>query len=395
MAAIQTPDFSASSPQSDRRPATADVKLLRLRVLSASAGRATLHGVSLDMERGETVALLGPEDGGRSLLLQVIAGFVAGGSGDILLDGRPIGRTPTYRRGIGVVERAPGLLPHLSVAENVALPLRLRGVAKAQRTERVARMLELLAIGEAAARRPAALNAATQVRTALARALVFEPRLVLLDDPFAGLAAEAREALQLDLRRLRVQTGAAMLLATGDAAEALLLGDRVGVLAGGMLRQIGTPQALYDAPGSAMVAASVGAANLLGGTYVRPDEDMAEIHLDCGIAVQARPMDVAPGQRCVVMIRPERVALAAVNAEEMGDGALPAVVEEVLYQGEHVRLRLRVGAPGARPAMLVVRRPAGAPMLGLTPGRPAAVAWQAHHACAFRPEPGAGRNTVS
>lgn len=377
--------MAAAQPTApDRAPRPlATVPLLRLRVLSAMAGAASLHALDLELGRGEFMALIGPEDGGRRLLLEVLAGFAAAGSGDMLLDGRPIGRTPAHRRGLAWVGAETRLLPHLSLAENLALPLRLRGVTGAARQDEIARLLERLGLAGLAGTLPHALSAAQQARAVLARALAAAPRLLLLDDPFARLPAAERDALGLALRGLR---GAlpGVLMACADPAEALLLADRVGVL-DHTLQQVDTPMALYDNPANAMAARCTGPANLLGGTYVRAEDDLAEIHLDCGIAVQARPVDAVRGQRCLVMIRPERVALAAVSAEEMGDGALPAIVEDVLAQGGQMRFSLRVGAPGAANTTLVVQRPAGAPMAGFEPGRKAAVAWQAYHARAFRP----------
>lgn len=377
--------MAASPPASPERDRTRDaMPLLRLRLLSArGAAGGGLHALSLDVGRGEFMALAGPEDGGRRLLLAVLAGFARADSGEMLLAGRPIGRTPAHRRGVALVEATTPLLPHLSLARNLGLPLALRGAARTVREEMVAGLLERLGLAGLAGALPAALDAAQRRRAVLARALAGEPRLLLLDDVLAGLPAAAREALLLDLRGMR-EALPTVLMSCAEPAEALLLADRVAVLAGGRLQQVDAPAVLYDEPANAVAAQSGGPANLLGGTYVRAEDDLAEIHLDCGIAVQARPVDAVRGQRCLVMVRPERVALAAVSAEEMGDGALPAVVEDVLAQGGQTRLVLRVGAPGATNTRLVVQRPAGAPMSGLEIGRKAAVAWQPYHARAFR-----------
>jgi putative spermidine/putrescine transport system ATP-binding protein len=343
-------------------------------------------GVRLDVARGEFFTLLGPAGAGKSALLAVLAGFAPAAGRDVLLDGRPIGRTPPHRRGIGLVEAGTTLLPHLTVAENIALPLRLRGTVRAQRLAPVAELLDRLGLTGRAGRLPQQLSPEQTVRAALARALAAAPKLLLLDDPLALLDRAARTALQFDLRRLHAALGLTVLHATRDAAEALLLADRVGVLGGGRLHQIGPPQVLYDEPTSALVAGVLGEANFLPGLFVAEDDDLADIQLDCGIAVQARPIDAVRGQRCVVAVRPERIALATVSAEEMGDGALPATVQDVLPQGDHIRLRLIVGAPGAPATLLTVHRPAGAPLAGLHPGASAAVAWQPYHANALRPE---------
>jgi putative spermidine/putrescine transport system ATP-binding protein len=345
-------------------------------------------GMRLEIARGAFFALLGPAGAGKSALLAQLAGFAPAAGREVLLDGRPIGRTPPHRRGVVLVEAGDTLLPHLTVAENIALPLGLRGAA---RQAQVAALLDRLRLSGQAALRPRQLTREQLVRAALARALAARPKLLLLDDPLTALDPAARVALHDDLRRLHAALGLTVLHATADAAEALLLADQAAVLAGGRLHQIGPPQLLYDQPASALVAGLMGEANFLPGTYVGDDEDLADIDLDCGIAVQARPMDAVRGQRCVVAVRPERIALAAVAAEEMGDGALPATVQEVLPQGDHVRLRLIVGAAGAPAALLTVRRPAGAPLAGLAAGAGAAVAWQPYHANALLPDRTAAR----
>jgi ABC-type Fe3+/spermidine/putrescine transport system ATPase subunit len=166
------------------------------------------------------------------------------------------------------------------------------------------------------------------------------------------------------------------------------LSDRIAVLAGGRLRQAGTPLALYEEPASAFVAGFLGENNRLTGTVVGLDEERASVRLDCGPTVEAVLADAGLGEPCVVSVRPERIAVAAVAAAEMGEGALPATVRDVIFQGDHIRLRLEVGLPGAPPSAVSVKRPAGVPLAGLQPGQPAAIAWQPHHARAFRPERG-------
>lgn len=340
-------------------------------------------GPLLEIGRGRYCALLGD---GASSLLALVAGFAPAAGHELLLDGRPIGRTPAHRRDIALVGPGAALLGHLSVAGNLALVAGRRAAAEG---------LERLRLAELAGFRPNRLSPEQLVRAELARALASRPQLLLLDDPLRGLAPGMRAALGRDLRRMHQDLGLTVLHATSDAAEALALADQAAVLAGGRLRQVGPPQALYDEPASALVAGLLGEANFLPGIYAGDDDDLAEIHLDCGVAVRARPVDAVRGQRCLVAIRPERIALAAVTpeemGEEMGEGALPATVQEVAVLGDHLRLRLIVGAPGAPAALISVRRPAGAPIAGLSVGAPAALAWQPHHAGAFRPESGAAR----
>ena len=220
---------------------------------------------------------------------------------------------------------------------------------------------------------------------ALARALVFEPRLVLMDEPLGALDRALREEMQAEIRHLHAALGVTMLYVTHDQAEALRLSDRIAVMAGGMLRQVGTPQDLYERPQDAFVAGFLGESNFLPGMVMEIEDDTALVRLECGVVVEALAGAMQKGERCIVAVRPERIAVAAVAAEDMGEGALPATLLESAYLGDHVRLLLRVGVPGFPMADVAVKRPAGVPMSGLEPGLPAALAWQPHHARAFPP----------
>jgi putative spermidine/putrescine transport system ATP-binding protein len=264
----------------------------------------------------------------------------------------------------------------------------VRRLARAEREERVARALDVVRLTGLEDRLPAQLSGGQQQRVALARALVFEPRLVLLDEPLGALDRQLREEMQLEIRHLHRRLGVTTMYVTHDQAEAVALSDRIGVLAEGTLRQLGTPQALYDDPACAFVARFVGDNNRLRGRVDSVADEWASVQLDCGATVEARLADAEPGQPCIVSVRPERIAVAAVSAADMGEGAVPATVSEVIFQGDHIRLRLDVGLPGAPTTTVTVKRPAGVPMAGLQPGQPAAIAWQPHHARAFRPEPG-------
>lgn len=343
-----------------------------------------VSALSLAIARGECVTLLGPSGSGKSTALAMAAGFLRPVSGDIRIDGRPIMRTPPHRRDIGVVFQDAQLLPHLTVAENVAFPLRMRKCGRAEREKAVREMLTLTRLAAYAARYPHELSGGQAQRVALARALVFAPRIVLLDEPFGALDRQLREEMQIELRALQRRLGVAMLHVTHDQDEAMVLSDRIAVIEDGRLRQIGTPAELYDTPADAFVARFLGENNRLPGRVESIDEDdMATVSLAGGARIEAQAMGVGPGHRCIVAVRPERIALAAVSAEEMGDGAFAAVLREVGFRGTHLRLVLDFAGQ-----TLVVRRPAAAPIAGLHPGAEVAIAWQPHHARAFRPEAG-------
>jgi putative spermidine/putrescine transport system ATP-binding protein len=337
------------------------------------------RGLDLAVAPGEAVALLG--DNGASGLLPALAGFGTLAQGQVLVRGVPVARTPAHRRGLGLVEADPALLPHLDVARNVALPLRLRGVARGERRERVAAMLERLGIAGLADRKPVSLGLAEAMRVALARVLVFGPPVVLLDDPARGLEGDARLAWLEAMRSAQRAMGVAVLLATRDAGAALAVADRILVLDGGAVAQAGSPGEVYEDPVSAAVAAALGAVNTLPGRVEAIGGGVAEVRLRAGPLVAARADDtLGMGDACLVCVRPERIALAAVEATRMGPDAIPAVVEAITYQGDHARLRLIIGEG----LVVLVQRPAAAGYAGLVVNRPAALAWRAEHARAFR-----------
>lgn len=349
---------------------------LRLEGVRLHAGA---RGLDLAVAPGEVVALLG--DNGSPGLVPALAGFGALAQGQVFMRGVPMNRTPAHRRGLGLVEAEPALLPLLNVAGNVALPLRLRGVARGERQERVAAMLERLGIAGLADRKPVSLSLAEALRVALARALVFAPPLMLLDDPGRGLEGDARLAWLEAMRSAQRAMGVAVLLATRDTGAALGVADRILVVDDGAVAQAGRPGEVYEDPVSATVTAALGAVNTLPGRVEAIGGGVAEVRLRAGPLVSARAADtLGMGDACVVCVRPERIAVAAVEASRMGPDAIPAVVEAVIYQGDHARLRLIIGEG----LVVQVQRPAAAGYAGLVADRPAALAWRAEHARAFR-----------
>ena len=343
-----------------------------------------VRDLSLDIATGELLTLLGPSGSGKTTTLMMLAGFERPDRGDILLAGKSVLRLPPHQRGIGVVFQNFALFPHMSVAENIAFPLRVRHVSRAEQERRVGEALTMVRLPGLADRLPSQLSGGQQQRVALARALVFNPRLVLLDEPLGALDRALREELQAELRHLHRQLGVTMLYVTHDQAEAMALADRIAIFAGGRLQQLGSPQALYDAPDNVFVAGFLGDNNLLPGWVQEIEDGVALIDLTCGARVEARVANAVVGAPCLVAIRPERIAVATGTAAELGAGSVDGVLQELLFKGDMRQLRLLIGAGPAARAEITVKRPAGAPMGGLVPGRATAIAWQADHALAFK-----------
>ena len=344
-----------------------------------AAGSYAVKQLDLEVMRGELLTLLGPSGSGKTTTLMMLAGFEQPSEGRIMLEGRDIARLPPHKRGIGVVFQSYALFPHMSVAENVAFPLEVRGVPKADRAARVARALSAVRLDGFGERRPAQLSGGQQQSVALARAMVFEPPIVLLDEPLGALDKALREEMQFEIRDIHQRLGVTMMYVTHDQQEALTLSDRIAVFEGGLIRQLAPPRAIYDRPANAFVAGFVGENNRLPGRVLTRHADEARIALDCGPEVMARAADdLAPGALCLVTIRPERVAVASVAAAELGEGAMPAMVREAIFQGDHVRLKLALGDGGE----ILAKRPVGGTNLP-EPGSVAAVAWEAGQALAF------------
>jgi ABC-type Fe3+/spermidine/putrescine transport system ATPase subunit len=286
--------------------------------------------LDLDVEPGQLLALLGPSGCGKTTTLKMVAGLLEPSGGDILFDGASIVRTPAERRPVAMVFQKPLLFPHLTVAENVGFGPRMRGAPRREVRARVAELLELVRLPGLGDRRPGELSGGQEQRVALARALITEPGLLLLDEPFSQLDANLRVEVRDLVRSLQRELGVTTLFVTHDQEEAVVLADRIGLMLGGRLEQVGTPQDFYERPATAAVARFFGTANLLpgearGATFAI---DGAE-----GAVPLAAP---APDGRGLLVVRQEAVELA--------EGGLPAVVVATTYVGTHVRALLRVGA---------------------------------------------------
>jgi len=358
---------------------------LRLRNVrgKAHAGSCPVRNLSLELERGERLALLGGAGAGKSSVLALLAGFARIEAGEIAMDGNSLAGTPAHRRGIAVVQGEADLLPDISVAENLGFVASLRGADRTASRGRVERALAAVGRPELGERPAHLLEPAERLPVALARAFVSEPKLLLLDEPFASLDTAERRQLAQDVRALLGGLALTTILATRHPGDAFALAGRIAVLRGGLVIQLGTPQALYETPVSAYVARSTGEANCLPGLVESIDDELASVRLECGPMVLAAPAEgCVEGGHCRVVIRPERIAVAAVAAEEMGNGALPVLIHETAYRGDHVRIGARIGG-----AAITIIRPAAAGLLGLAPGEPAAIAWQPAHAHVFPPDP--------
>ncbi|MBN2906814.1 MAG: ABC transporter ATP-binding protein [Rhodobacteraceae bacterium] len=298
--------------------------------------------LNLSVGKGEFLTMLGPSGSGKTTCLMMLAGFETATHGDILLDGKPINNIPPHKRGIGMVFQNYALFPHMTVAENLTFPLEVRKIGKSDREAKVKRALDMVQMGEFGGRRPAQLSGGQQQRIALARALVFEPELVLMDEPLGALDKQLREHMQFEITRLAHNLGITTVYVTHDQTEALTMSDRVAVFDDGRIQQLAPPDELYEQPKNSFVAQFIGENNTLMGTVKEINDGVALVELDDGELIDAKPVNVSkPGERTMVSIRPERVEI---SKERLGEGAhlIHAEVLEFIYMGDIYRTRLRV-----------------------------------------------------
>ncbi|MEO8021369.1 ABC transporter ATP-binding protein [Polaromonas sp.] len=299
-----------------------------------------VRGLDLHVKKGEFLTLLGPSGSGKTTTLMMLAGFEAPTSGEIYLDGCRIDQMPAHRRDIGVVFQNYALFPHMTVAENIAFPLHMRGVNSTDTTRRVSQALDNVRLSALSDRRPTQLSGGQQQRVALARALIFEPKLVLMDEPLGALDKQLREHMQLEIKQLHARLGVTIVYVTHDQGEALTMSDRVGVFNDGLLQQLAPPTELYDAPANPFIAQFIGENNAIGGSVVEirdsaccvltPDNERFWAMLTPGVGV---------GSRVSLSLRPEKIRFSP--EDTTGLNMTKGAVADVVYYGDHVRLRVK------------------------------------------------------
>ena len=314
-----------------------DVEQLSKRYGAAVA----LDNVCLHVPRGSFVTLLGPSGSGKTTLLMAIAGFVEPSSGSIRLDGKPIGHLPPEKRNFGMVFQGYALFPHLSIADNVAFPLKIRGVAKTEITTRVRQALDSVQLARFAGRMPRQLSGGQQQRVALARALVFQPDLLLLDEPLSALDRNLRLDMQTELKDLHERVGLTFIYVTHDQQEALSMSDEIAILRDGRLIQQAAPATLYERPATRFVAEFLGRSNFLPGRVETVAADGFSYRCGPHLLHQAGA-GPAVGEAVLVTLRPEKLRMAG----EAPGNRLPGRVAGFSYLGDTTQIRVDVDGVG-------------------------------------------------
>ncbi|MEM7299793.1 MAG: ABC transporter ATP-binding protein [Pseudomonadota bacterium] len=326
--------------------------------------------LNLDIARGEFLTMLGPSGSGKTTCLMMLAGFEPATHGEIFLNGRGINKVPPHKRSIGMVFQNYALFPHMSVAENLAFPLEVRGVDKSTIEEKVARALSMVELPQMGGRRPAQLSGGQQQRVAVARALVFEPDLILMDEPLGALDKQLREQMQYEIKHIHENLGVTVVYVTHDQSEALTMSDRIAVFNDGVIQQLSSPDDLYERPKNSFVAQFIGENNKINGTVKSLNGATCEVDLDVGGTVRAEKVNVSSnGQRTTLSLRPERVEIDPDSA----DNVLEGKILELIYLGDHIRTRMQVAGSDE----FIVKVPNNAGHKPLEEGTMVKVGWKA------------------
>ena len=293
--------------------------------------------LNLDISEGEFITMLGPSGSGKTTCLMMLAGFETPTNGEIYLDKNPISNIPPHKRGIGMVFQNYALFPHMTVYENLAFPLRVRKMPKDDANKKIDRALSMVSLSGFENRMPGQLSGGQQQRVAVARALVFDPSVVLMDEPLGALDKNLRESMQYEIKHIHESIGVTVVYVTHDQGEALTMSNRIAVFNDGKVQQLSSPDQLYEKPVNSFVAEFIGENNTFAGEVADISKDKCKVKVTGG-EIMANPISVkSKGEKTTVSIRPER---ALINPQDNMDNNHKGKIEEVIYHGDHTRVRL-------------------------------------------------------
>ncbi len=340
--AISGVTFKGKRPRDLAADAAVSVRGVRKSFRSpGGAETRVLDDIDLDIRRGEFFSLLGPSGCGKTTLLRILAGFESPDAGAVLIGGQDMTGVPPHRRDVNTVFQSYALFPHMTVQDNVAFGLRMKGVPAAQVRERVMTALERVRIADFAARRPDQLSGGQRQRVALARAIVNEPQVLLLDEPLSALDLKLRKELQVELANLQETLGMTFVFVTHDQEEALVMSDRIAVMNRGRVEQLGRAEELYERPRTAFVANFLGSSNLIFGMVLTVDGHEATVQTEHGQLRTTHGAGLRPGQSVTLSVRPEKLRM---ERDDLAVGnEIRARVDDIVYTGAENQYLLQAG----------------------------------------------------
>ena len=296
--------------------------------------------LNLDINEGEFITMLGPSGSGKTTCLMMLAGFETPTNGEIYLDSKPISRIPPHKRGIGMVFQNYALFPHLTVYENLAFPLKVRKLSRDEIDKKIDKALSMVSLTGFEKRMPNQLSGGQQQRVAVARSLVFDPQLVLMDEPLGALDKNLRESMQYEIKHIHENIGVTVVYVTHDQSEALTMSTRIAVFNDGKVQQLSNPDKLYEEPVNSFVAEFIGETNTFSGEVTDISGKKCKVKLETGVEIISNPIRVkSKGEKTKVSLRPER---AIIDPEEKMDNKYKGKIEEIIYHGDHARVRLNL-----------------------------------------------------
>jgi putative spermidine/putrescine transport system ATP-binding protein len=318
-------------------------KILELKDLERLYGNVVaVGGVSMEIVEGEFLTLLGPSGSGKTTTLLMIAGFENPTSGEILFQDKPINRVPPEKRNIGMVFQNYALFPHMTIFGNLAFPLKMRGIGKQEKERKVKEVLDFVELPGYEHRSPKQLSGGQQQRIALARALIFDPPILLMDEPLGALDKKLREHMQLEIKHIQSRLKKTVIYVTHDQEEAMVMSDRIAVMNKGEVQQIGTPGELYEKPINKFVAGFIGESNFIEGKVIDRKGDALTIQMDDESRHQLQwNDDVAIGDNVCFSIRPEKLFI--LHEKNREENALGGIIQEIIYIGETTRYKVIIG----------------------------------------------------
>jgi putative spermidine/putrescine transport system ATP-binding protein len=361
------PEVTTTAPVRNRMGAAVSFIGLEKRYGTVKA----LMPTTLEILSGEFFAIIGPSGSGKSTLLGVTAGFIPASAGQILVNGRDLVGEPPYTRNIGMVFQNYSLFPHMTVAENIAFPLKMRGKPAAEIDGKVARMLEAVRLADFGSRRPQQLSGGQQQRVALARAAVYDPLLLLMDEPLGALDKNLREEMQEEIKRFQAAIGTTVIYVTHDQQEAACMADRIAVMNNGAIIQIATPRELYETPRTSFVASFLGEANLMKIDQITGGGVNGCTARVLGGRIVRTASATLPPSRSALLVRPENITIG--DERGAAENRFQGEIADVVYTAGSVRYRVRLGDD----LVLTVRVPSRHGIVLQELGDTVTVAWRA------------------